>query len=89
MVDDNVGNRLMFIINRYLPDDSGDDITDVNSLLAILEERSLLGIERLHVLKDLLKGIRKWDLLRIVDEFEIKRKDYKQFLGKISRALVQ
>ena len=79
--------RLMFIINRYLPDDSGDDITDVNSLLAKLEERSLLGIDRLDVLKDLLKGIRKWDLLRIVDEFEIKRKDYKQFLGKISRAL--
>ena len=79
--------RLMFIINRYLPDDSGDDITDVNSLLAKLEERSLLGIDRLDVLKDLPKGIRKWDLLRIVDEFEIKRKDYKQFLGKISRAL--
>ena len=38
-------------------------------------------------MKDLLKGIRKWDLLRIVDGFEIKRKDYKQFLGKISRAL--
>ena len=79
--------RLIFIINRYLPDVSGDEITDVNSLLAKLEERSLLGIDRLDVLKDLLKGIRKWDLLRIVDGFEIKRKDYKQFLGKISRAL--
>ena len=79
--------RLIFIINRYLPDVSGDEITDVNSLLAKLEERSLLGIDRLDVLKDLLKGIRKWDLLRIVEGFEIKRKDYKQFLGKISRAL--
>ena len=79
--------RLIFIINRYLPDVSGDEITDVNSLLAKLEERSLLGIDRLDVLKDLLKGIRKWDLLRIVDGFEIKRKDYKQFLGKLSRAL--
>ena len=79
--------RLIFIINRYLPDVSGDEITDVNSLLAKLEERSLLGIDRLDVLKDLLKGIRKWDLPRIVDGFEIKRKDYKQFLGKISRAL--
>ena len=29
----------------------------------------------------------KWDLLRMVDEFEIKRKDYKQFLEKISRVL--
>ena len=79
--------RLIFIINRYLPDVSGNEITDVNSLLAKLEERSLLGIDRLDVLKDLLKGIRKWDLPRIVDGFEIKRKDYKQFLGKISRAL--
>ena len=29
--------RLIFIINRYLPDVSGDEITDVNSLLAKLE----------------------------------------------------
>ena len=41
--------RLIFIINRYLPDVSGDEITDVNSLLAKLEERSLLGIDRLDV----------------------------------------
>ena len=66
---------------------SEDEITDVNSFLTKLEERSLLGIDRFHVLKDLLKGMRKWDLLRMVDEFEIKRKDYKQFLEKISRAL--
>ena len=79
--------RLMFIINRYLPDDSGDEVTDVNSSLAKLEEKSLLGIDRLDVLKDLLKGIREWRLLEIVDGFEFKRKEYKQFLGKIIRAL--
>ena len=66
---------------------SEDEITDVNSFLIKLEERSLLGIDRLDVLKDLLKEMGKWDLLRMVDEFEIKRKDYKQFLEKISRAL--
>ena len=39
------------------PDDSGDDITDVISLLTKMEEKNLLGIDRLGVLKDLLKGI--------------------------------
>ena len=63
------------------------EITDVNSFLAKLEERSLLGIDRLDVLKDLLKEMTKWNLLKMVNEFEKKRKDYKQFLGKISRAL--
>ena len=66
---------------------SVDEITDVNSFLAKLEEGSLLGIDRLDVLKDLLKEMTKWDLLRMVDEFEIKRKDYKQFLEKIIRVL--
>ena len=66
---------------------SVDEITDVNSFLAKLEEGSLLGIDRLDVLKDVLKEMTKWDLLRMVDEFEIKRKDYKQFLEKISRVL--
>ena len=49
--------RLMFIINRSLPDDYRDDITDVISLLTKMEEKNLLGIDRLGVLKDLLKGI--------------------------------
>ena len=79
--------RLMFIINRSLPDDSGDDITDGISLLTKMEEKNLLGIDRLNVLKDLLKGIEKWDLNQKVEKFENKRNDYKQFLEKVSRAL--
>ena len=78
---------LILICKRFIPDGSEDVITDVNSLFTKLEDRSLLGIDRLDILKDLLEGIRKWDLLRMVDEFETKRKDYKQFLEKISRAL--
>ena len=62
-------------------------IKDVNSFLTKLQERSLLGIDRLGELKDLLEKMGKWDLLRMVQAFEIKRKDYKQFLEKISRAL--
>ena len=79
--------RLMFIIDRLLPDDSGDDIADVISLLTKMEERNLLGIDRLNVLKDLLKGIKRYDLGGKVEKFENRRKDYKQFLEKISRAL--
>ena len=78
---------LILIYKRFIPDGSEDEITDVNSLFAKLEEKSLLGIDRLDILKDLLLGIRKWDLLRMVNEFEVKRKDYKKFLEKISRAL--
>ena len=79
--------RLMFIINRSLPDDYRDDITDVISLLTKMEEKNLLGIDRLGVLKDLLKGIEKYDLKRKVEKFEIQRKDYKQLLEQIGCAL--
>ena len=78
---------LIRIYKRFIPGGSEDEITDVDSLLDKLQERSVLGIDRLDVLKDLLEGIGKWDLLRMVNEFEIKRKDFKQFLEKISHAL--
>ena len=79
--------RLIRIYKRFIPGGSEDEITDVDSLLDKLQERSVLGIDRLDVLKDLLEGIGKWDLLGMVNEFEIKRKDFKQFLEKISHAL--
>ena len=79
--------RLMFIINRSRSGDYGDDITNVILLLTKMEERNLLGIDRLNVLKDLLKGIKRCDLGRKVEEFENRRNDYKQFLEKISRVL--
>ena len=78
---------LIRIYKRFIPGGSEDEITDVDSLLDKLQERSVLGIDRLDVLKDLLEGIGKWDLLRMVNEFEIKRKGFKQFLEKISHAL--
>ena len=57
--------RIILICKRFIPDGLEDKIPDVDSLLAKLEERSILGIDRLDVLKGLLKGIRKWDLLRM------------------------
>ena len=73
--------RTINVYHQMSPDDSGDDITDVISLL------TKIGIDRLGVLKDLLKGIEKYDLKRKVEKFEIQRKDYKQLLEQIGRAL--
>ena len=79
--------KLIFILRAYLSDGSEGGITDMDSLLTMLEENSILGIDRLSVMKELLKEIGKWDLLRRIERFEIKRKDYKQLLEKISHAL--
>ena len=49
--------RTINVYHQMSPDDSGDVITDVISLLTKMEEKNLLGIDRLGVLKDLLKGI--------------------------------
>ena len=78
---------LILTYKEFTSCNSEDEITDVNSFLAKLEVRSLLGIDRLDVLKDLLKEMDKWGLLEMVNEFEKKRKDFKQFLEKISRSL--
>ncbi|CAH3157781.1 unnamed protein product [Pocillopora meandrina] len=79
--------KLIFILRAYLPDGSEGGITDIDSLLTMLEEKNILGIDRLNIMKELLKEIEKWDLLRRIERFEIKRKDYKQLLEKISHAL--
>nr|XP_058948232.1 uncharacterized protein LOC131776110 [Pocillopora verrucosa] len=79
--------KLIFILRAYLPDGSEGGITDIDSLLTMLEEKNILGIDRLNVMKELLKEIEKWDLLRRIERFEIKRKDYKQLLEKIIHAL--
>ena len=81
--------KLIFILRAYLSDGSEGGITDMDSLLTMLEENSILGIDRLNVMKELLKEIGKWDLLRRMERSEIKRKDYKQLLEKISHALAE
>ena len=79
--------KLIFILKAFLPDDLEGGVSNIESLLTILEEKNIIGIDRLNVMKELLKEIGKRDLLRRVERFEIKRKDYKQLLEKISRAL--
>ena len=70
---------LIRIYKRFIPGGSEDEITDVDSLLDKLQERSVLGIDRLDVLKDLLEGIGKWDLLRMVNELKLREKTSNSF----------
>ena len=79
--------KLIFILRAFLPDDLEGGVSNIESLLTILEEKNIIGIDRINAMKELLKEIGKRDLLRRVERFEIKRKDYKQLLEKISRAL--
>ena len=79
--------RLLFICRIYLPDGSENDIQDALSLLIKLEEENHLGIDYLDVLKDLLKMRAKWNMLQKVENFEIKRRKYKDLLKHVGRVL--
>ena len=77
--------RLIFICEAegLIVKGTESNIQDVLSLLKALEERNHLGIDRLEVLKDLLKGTGKWYLLEIIEKFDIKRKEYNSLLEQI------
>ena len=79
--------RLLFICKVFLPDGCENDIQDVLSLLIKLEEENKLGIDSLEVLKDLLDGMGKWNLLQRVEKFENKRIEYKSLLEQCGRVL--
>lgn len=79
--------RLLFICEGLIAEGSETNIQDVLSLFKELEEQNNLAIDRLEVLKDLLKGIGKWNLLETVKNFEIKRKEFNSLLDCISHAL--
>ncbi|KAL9984456.1 hypothetical protein ACROYT_G006749 [Oculina patagonica] len=83
--------RLLFICEAegLIVTGSESNIQDVLSLFKGLEERNHLGIDRLEVLKDLLKGIGKWHLLELVEKFDIKRKEYNNLLEQICCVLEQ
>lgn len=62
-------------------------IDNVRSLFVELEDHNHLGIDRLGHLKELLKAVKEWSLLKEVKSFEIKRKEYNELLQQISEAL--
>lgn len=80
--------RLLYICKPFLPDGcENDNIQDVLTLLDKLEEGNRLAIDKLELLKDLLKEINEWNLLQLVKKFENKRKDYKHLLNHCGRVL--
>ena len=64
-----------------------ENVQDALSLFRRLEELNTLRIDRLEVVKELLKGLREWSLFEKVKKFQTKRKDYTDLLGQISRAI--
>ena len=60
-----------------------DHIQDTLSLFKELEDRKCLGVDRLQVLKDLLKGIRQWSLFGKVKKFESTRTEYNGLIEQI------
>ena len=79
--------RLLFVTKGLIAEGSETNIQDVLSLFNELEDRKNLGIDRLEVLKDLLKGTGKWNLLEKAEKLEIKRKEFNSLLAHISCAL--
>jgi len=64
-----------------------EDIKDVLSLLKALESQNNLRIDQLDVLKEILKVLEEWAVLKEVQKFEIKRKEYKCLIEKVSLGL--
>ena len=79
---------LLFICKERVS--SGNvDITGASalSLFEEMEEQANLGIDRLEVLKEVLKGAEEWSLFQKVKTFEMKRKEYNDLLELISCAV--
>ena len=62
---------------------SENNIQDVDSLFKELERQNNLGIDELDVLKELLRGIRKWTLIDEVENFQVRRENYVSLIEKI------
>ena len=78
--------HLLFMCRRYLAS-RPEDIPDALSLFRELEEQNYLAIDQVELLTELLKGVGEWSLFQKVRKFEDKRKEYKELLEQISRAL--
>ena len=79
--------ELLFLICERRVASGAQDIPDAMSLFQKLQDRNRLGIDQVDLWKDLLKEIGEWSLFQKVRKFEEKRKEYKELLKQISRAL--
>ena len=66
--------RLVAICRGKISEESEGHIQDVRSLFKELETQNNLGIHRLGILKEILTETENHDLLRVVEEFEERRK---------------
>lgn len=78
---------LVFLCRGKIAPGNEETIQDVRSLFKELEDHNNLGIDRLEHLKELLKAVEKWPLLKHVKKFEIKRREYNELLQQASQAL--
>ena len=83
----NALQRLVFICRGKLTQSGSGNVHDGLSLFKELEEHGYLGVDRLKLMKELLKSVKEWSLFGKVKKFENKRKEYKGLLEKIICAL--
>ena len=78
--------QLLFMCRGRVASRPGD-IPDALSLFRELEEQNYLAIDKVDLLEELLKGFGEWSSFQKVRKFADKRKEYKELLKQISRAL--
>ena len=83
----NALDQLLSMCRGKLAPGSEGNIRNTRSLCDKLEENNKLGIDRLQLMKRLLRGVEDWVLLEKVEKFECKRKEYKAFLEKVISSL--
>ena len=83
----NALDQLLSMCRGKLAPGSEGNIRNTRSLCDKLEENNKLGIDRLQLMKRLLRGVEDWVLLEKVEKFECKRKEYKALLEKVISSL--
>ena len=79
--------KLLFLMCEGRVASGAQDIPDPMSLFQKLQDRNKLGIDQVVLWKELLKAVGEKSLFQKVRMFEDKRKEYKELLELISRAL--
>ena len=70
----NQSERLVFMCRKQISKGSKITIQNVLGLFEELEKQDNLGIDRLGILKEILKQSKNRSMLKKVEEFEIKKK---------------
>ena len=83
----NALDQLLSMCRGKLAPGSEGNIRNTRSLCDKLEENNKLGIDRLQLMKRLLRGVEDWVLLEKVEKFECKRKEYNALLEKVISSL--